>query len=699
MGDHARLVASMRLAMELAASSRFFAKLSDLFASDAAFGEALARVRGSSTERLRVVAYGLGGAEYSWAPRFRLAVLLLLRDAFPETVGTVEVVCPTASPVERRAMEDLGCVVTASVQQCRPVRDPTLIFTPYADRVFFENLLTLNWSADQLGKIVLLGLSFSAMVKMLELNMSKQEKFGVTEQRKYLSVIFMEVESDVFGAGNDSMRVWSTVNVQMNYDAQLVGWHLNPTDAYIEGKDIKEAASIVKEVRETMRDVKSSSLYTKFIDQLNENPSIGDHISSILEANECMGLVIYGIGSFEFNVNSQYQLAFALLLKEDKVFPVGDIEIYDPALSPADVKACFDLGVRVLLVNEQCQRSVEKPTLFYLEVLEVDDAMDIYSKLPRLTLKEKFYRNFELELEYVSYLAFDHVASLLMQSEERISRPFREDHCDHKDDGTPFWGDVFRHRLPAMKRMTWSPPPKGWIKLNFHGIGCSKGRPACIGGILHDDKGEVLSYYAGQVGKVDKTVASALALEMGLQKMIDLHEPVFKLIIEGDNLAVIRWCNRISHPPERAFESFSRSYWYMDLRQTEAPAPDDQPGKCNEETGEDKDGGSKDGDVDDGSSDKEDEDGSSPSSDLEFVIPPGWAQREYIAWHVEEANRVTIRLARVGVHLPGVILHQSTMCDCGNGMDMENDKSDVTWFLHGFDEDDDIVKKIKQVKI
>nr|CAB3485574.1 unnamed protein product [Digitaria exilis] len=53
-------------------------------------------------------------------------------------------------------------------------------------------------------------------------------------------------------------------------------------------------------------------------------------------------------------------------------------------------------------------------------------------------------------------------------------------------------------KLPTMKRMTWSPPPKGWIKLNFHGIGCSKGRPACIGGILHDDKGEVLFYYAGQ---------------------------------------------------------------------------------------------------------------------------------------------------------------------------------------------------------
>lgn len=205
------------------------------------------------------------------------------------------------------------------------------------------------------------------------------------------------------------------------------------------------------------------------------------------------------------------------------VFPVGNIEIYDPALSPADVKACFDLGVRVLLVNEQCQRSVEKPTLFYVpglkfignlvesnfspkqlnkvilvsyglkynvesaygafenwnrgctsrgslalerdrllwatvdyiheaiamgksneeldgvgelkvEFVEVDDDMDIYSKLPSissasdrllmlgfflvfffngesdstgLTLKEKFYLNFMLEVEYNSFLSFE----------------------------------------------------------------------------------------------------------------------------------------------------------------------------------------------------------------------------------------------------------------------------------------------------
>lgn len=99
---------------------------------------------------------------------------------------------------------------------------------------------------------------------------------------------------------------------------------------------------------------------------MKKDQSICSHISSMLGAHECIQLVVYGIGSFEFDVKSQYQIAFALLLKEDNIFPISDIEIYDPSLPPADVKACFDLDLRVLLVNEQCQRSVDKPIIFFV---------------------------------------------------------------------------------------------------------------------------------------------------------------------------------------------------------------------------------------------------------------------------------------------------------------------------------------------
>ncbi|CAL5015179.1 unnamed protein product [Urochloa decumbens] len=631
MGDHSRLVAYMRLAMELAASSRFFAKLSDLFASDAAFRDALARVRGA--ERLRVVAYGLGGAQYSWAPRFRLAVLLLLRDTFPDAVGEVEVVCPTAAPVERRAMEELGCVVTASAQQCRPVREPTLIFMPYPDRVFFENLLTLNWSAEQLGKIEKFGVTeqrekakrimsiqqyvreiklcaeidglldsplweddspdpFQKRVEHLEDDDSetdckcmhcaaRRERYAmISALPSAFSVHLFHLGPDIdmghLMPGNSTTMVWSRVNVRMNYNTQLAGWHLNPSDAYIEGKDIKEATSIVKEVRETIADVRSSSLYRKFVNQLKGNPSIVDRISRMLGAHDCMELVIYGIGSFEFDVKSQYQLALALLLKEDE-----------------------------------------------LEFLEVDDDMGIYSKLPNdhlvtgLKLKEKVYLNFMQEMEYNSFFAFDHLASLRVQLEERISRPFREDRPGYMDDYPPLWGHVFRHRLPAKNRTAWSPPPKGWMKLNFHGIGCCKGRPAGIGGILHNDKGQVLSYYAGPVEDVDQNVASAMALEIGLQNIIKLHEPVYKLIVEGDDLKVIRCFNGISSPPKRYSFAFSCIRDDMSLRPIKKPGAEKLPEECN--SGEDDDDGSKDDDNSDHRKDKDKDDDDSQGASSELI--------------------------------------------------------------------------------
>uniref|UniRef100_A0A0D9W8R7 SRR1-like domain-containing protein n=1 Tax=Leersia perrieri TaxID=77586 RepID=A0A0D9W8R7_9ORYZ len=851
MGDHARLSSFLRLAMGLAPSSPLFAKLSALFASDAACLEALARVRGGAAggERLRVVAYRLGGMQYSWAPRFRLAVLLLLRDRFPGLVDAVEVVDPTVAPVERRAMEELGCIVTASPSLCLVVDEPTLIFMPYADRVFFENLLILNWSPDRLGKIVLLGHSFSAMVKMLEPSISKQEKCGVTDQREKVRRVLavqsyvQEMELCAEISGNCGTRVWSNVNVLMNYNAQLEGWHLNPSDAYIEDKHLQEAESIVKEIHETISDVRGSALYTKFLDHVKNDQSICARISSILGAHECIQLVIYGLGSFEFDVKSQYQVAFALLLKVDNIFPIGDIEIFDPALSPADVKACFDLGLRVILVNEQCQRSVDKPTIFFVpglkfvghliesnftpeqlnkmilisygfknsgesisaelengscgytsmngslalerdrflwasinyisevivmenfneefwgvselrfEFLDVAADVDMNSNLPRLALKEKFFLNFELELEYNSFFVFDYVSYFRMHLEERMSRPFKEDQGDCMDDKPQFWGPEFWHRIPAMHRKTWSPPPKGWIKLNFHGTGCSKDRSAGMGVVLHNDEG-ALSYFTGS-----------------LEVMLEHHEPVKKLIIEGDDLTVIHWCNKISKPPARALDSFMHSYWYMDLMPCKGavvPAdsskgsdnendsssldaspvkpindcnsesdklenadplqvapPTEPPNDSNRENGKDENDNSLqdaspaelsegcndgngslqdashaklskvcnngNGSLQDASPDElsevcnngngQDKDEcSSPSS--EFVIPPGWAQREYIAWHVDRsANQTAINLARIGTRLPdhGIMLHLSTHCDCEHGREMKNGRPDITW--------------------
>lgn len=107
----------------------------------------------------------------------------------------------------------------------------------------------------------------------------------------------------------------------------------------------------------------------------------------------------------------------------------------------------------------------------------------------------------------------------------------------------------------------------------------------------------MLSYYAGPVGDVDQIVASAMALQVGLQNMIELHEPVYKLNIEGDDLKVIRCCNGISRPPKRAHDSFSYIYPNMYLRPTKKLSPDKLPEECN--NGKDDNDDSKDDDKND----------------------------------------------------------------------------------------------------
>uniref|UniRef100_A0A0E0PDB8 SRR1-like domain-containing protein n=1 Tax=Oryza rufipogon TaxID=4529 RepID=A0A0E0PDB8_ORYRU len=710
MGDHARLMSFLWFAMELAMSSPLFAKLSALFSSDAACLEGLERVRGRGHERLRVVAYRLGGLRYSWAPRFRLAVLLLLRDKFPELVGAIEVVDPTVAPVERRAMEELGCIVTTSPALCLVVEEPTLIFMPYADRVFFENLLILNWSPDKLGKIVVLGHSFSTMVKMLELSISKQEKCGVNEQREKVKRV-LAIPSYV-------QELELCAEISGLFDNPLLGdeypYELNQSSVH--------ACTALR--------VWKAEFYaiTKFVDHMKKDQSICSHISSMLGAHECIQLVVYGIGSFEFDVKSQYQIAFALLLKEDNIFPISDIEIYDPSLPPADVKACFDLDLRVLLVNEQCQRSVDKPIIFFVPGLafvgnliesnfspeqlnniilisygvknigdrisaELENWNNGFTSLkgsPELE-RERFIwasinyinevivmENFNAHFWGVSDMRFeflDVAADVDMNSNlpKRMSRPFQDDQDDCKDGKPQDWAHEFLHRIPAMHRKTWSPPPKGWIKFNFHGIGGSKDRSAGMGGVFHNEDG-VLSFFIGSLGNVDQTVASIGAIELGLKVMLEYHEPVKKLIVEGDDLTVIRWFNRVSHPPARAHDSFLRSYLHltsMSLPCEGAAVPAEI---------------SKDPDHENGSS-SHDASPTKPPNDGNIendASPAKQFEREYIAWRVdEEANQVAIGLARLGSMLPDhqnrVKVHSSTQCDCEIQREMRNGRlPDIT---------------------
>ncbi|XP_021288815.1 SRR1-like protein [Herrania umbratica] len=77
-------------------------------------------------------------------------------------------------------------------------------------------------------------------------------------------------------------------------------------------------------------------------------------------------MVIYALGSLEEGKSSKYQLAIALLLQQDFFNWITSIEVFDPVLSPTDIIVLKKLGCTVLTVDEDCERRVERPTLFFM---------------------------------------------------------------------------------------------------------------------------------------------------------------------------------------------------------------------------------------------------------------------------------------------------------------------------------------------
>ncbi|KAL3515776.1 hypothetical protein ACH5RR_022678 [Cinchona calisaya] len=124
--------------------------------------------------------------------------------------------------------------------------------------------------------------------------------------------------------------------------------------SYDEHAPEDEAERIFKEIKIAIEHVKES----KFQCQLKK----------VMGESYCqVNMVIYALGSLEFGFNPIFQLAIALLIKQDfSSWIGGKIEVYDPIFSPADVIVLKELGCEVLLINEECRREAEKPTLFYM---------------------------------------------------------------------------------------------------------------------------------------------------------------------------------------------------------------------------------------------------------------------------------------------------------------------------------------------
>ncbi|XP_063769266.1 SRR1-like protein [Pseudophryne corroboree] len=91
--------------------------------------------------------------------------------------------------------------------------------------------------------------------------------------------------------------------------------------------------------------------------QLKESPS------SALQYIDC---VCYGLGNFTSCVISRHQMAFLLLILELFKIPRHQCYIFDPIFSHLEITVLQELGMTLVLKNEEGKHAVCKTTLFYM---------------------------------------------------------------------------------------------------------------------------------------------------------------------------------------------------------------------------------------------------------------------------------------------------------------------------------------------
>ena len=97
------------------------------------------------------------------------------------------------------------------------------------------------------------------------------------------------------------------------------------------------------------------------------------------------------------------------------------------------------------------------------------------------------------------------------------------------------------------------------IKLSFSRKGYGENTPSGFGGIFCDQHKSCLAMYSGNLGEADSVVANAEALRQGL-RCPQYMAPVRKLIVEEDELRIIRRVNSGPEPSTRVAEAFSEIF-------------------------------------------------------------------------------------------------------------------------------------------
>ncbi|KAK6230871.1 hypothetical protein QUC31_002389 [Theobroma cacao] len=128
----------------------------------------------------------------------------------------------------------------------------------------------------------------------------------------------------------------------------------------------EKSKKILQEMETISREVQESEFYSELHKQIKSEEFQSQFSRVLASHSHDVPMVIYALGSLEEGKSSKYQLAIALLLQQDFFNWITSIEVFDPVLSPTDIIVLEKLGCTVLTVNEDCERRVERPTLFFM---------------------------------------------------------------------------------------------------------------------------------------------------------------------------------------------------------------------------------------------------------------------------------------------------------------------------------------------
>lgn len=147
----------------------------------------------------------------------------------------------------------------------------------------------------------------------------------------------------------------------------------------------KDCTDVIKQINRSMAELRTSDFWdscqgsllkcqdmspmTSDDGSINEglmkNLSLEDSTSTCIFSQD-YDFVCYGLGNFTSCVISRHQTALLLLFLERFKIPKHRCYVFDPIFSSLEIAALRELGLTVVMKNEEGKHAVCKPTVFYM---------------------------------------------------------------------------------------------------------------------------------------------------------------------------------------------------------------------------------------------------------------------------------------------------------------------------------------------